>query len=206
MGSMYVSSDTPVGKLTPVTDAQPVGKLTVVGQEQPKGKLTVVEDKPAPFNNFESALAEVENAQKVGFKDGVWTPHASPEGGTDTIGYGHKLTDAEAASGKYDKGISDSEAISLYRKDIESHRDIVRKDVKDFDDLPQKYQDVLVNIAYNTGGVKEKKWPSLLKGMRAGDDAVVRKEMVTSFTDEKGKKGKLITRAKKIADAAGLDG
>jgi len=44
MGSMYVSSDTPVGKLTPVTDAQPVGKLTVVGQEQPKGKLTVVED------------------------------------------------------------------------------------------------------------------------------------------------------------------
>ena len=45
-----------------------------------------------------------------------------------------------------------------------------------------------------------------MKGMRAGDDAVVRKEMVTSFTDEKGKKGKLITRAKKIADAAGLDG
>jgi len=191
---MSVSSNQPVGKLTPVNEAQPVGKLTPV------------EEQPAPFNNFESALAEVENAQKVGFKDGMWKPHASPEGGTDTIGYGHKLTKAEAASGKYDDGISDSDAIALYRKDIESHKDIVRKDVKDFDELPPKYQDVLVNIAYNTGGVKENKWPSLLKGMRAGDDAVVRKEMVTSFTDEEGNKGLLKTRAKKIADAVGLGG
>ncbi len=203
---MSVSSNQPVGKLTVVEDPQPVGALTVVDEAQPVGKLTPVEEQPAPFNNFESALAEVENAQKVGFKDGMWKPHASPEGGTDTIGYGHKLTKAEAASGKYDDGISDSDAIALYRKDIESHKDIVRKDVKDFDELPPKYQDVLVNIAYNTGNVKENKWPSLLKGMRAGDDAVVRKEMVTSFTDEEGNKGLLKTRAKKIADAVGLGG
>ena len=160
---------------------------------------------PAPFNNFESVLAEVENAQKEGFEDGVWKPHPSPEGGTDTIGYGHKLTKAEAASGKYDKGISDSEAITLFREDIEKHKAIVKKDVKDFDKLPPKYQDVLVNIAFNTGSVKKTMWPNLLKGMKAGLDTVVRKEMVTSFTDEDGNKGLLKTRAKKIADAVGLD-
>ena len=53
----------------------------------------------------------------------------------------------------------------------------MRKDVKDFDELASlSIRTVLVNIAYNTGGVKENKWPSLLKGMRAGDDAVVRKD------------------------------
>ena len=89
--SMSVSSNQPVGKLTVVEDPQPVGALTVVDEAQPVGKLTPVEEQPAPFNNFESALAEVENAQKVGFKDGMWKPHASPEGafaclyGQDTI-------------------------------------------------------------------------------------------------------------------------
>ena len=81
----------------------------------------------------------------------------------------------------------------------------MRKDVEDFDDLPKKYQDVLVNIAFNTGSVKANKWPSLLKAMRAGDDKKVREESVTSFTDASGKKGLLKTRSKKIADAAGLD-
>lgn len=181
----------------------------------PSGGLTRVGDVPAAapklkkvgevaFNSFETSLAEVENAQKVGFKDDVWSPHASPEGGLDTIGYGHKITQAEEDAGTYKKGISDADAIKLFRADIKKHADIVRKDVEDFDDLPKKYQDVLVNIAFNTGSVKANKWPSLLKAMRAGDDKKVREESVTSFTDASGKKGLLKTRSKKIADAAGL--
>ncbi len=165
----------------------------------------VPQAKPAPFNSFEAILAEVENAQRVGFSDGMWSPHDSPEGGTDTIGYGHKLTAEDVSSGRFKDGISDEDAIALFREDIEKHRDIVRKDVKDFDQMPQKYQDVLTNIAFNVGSVKENKWPSLLKAMRAGDDSIVRKEMVTSFVDPKGVRQPLKTRAKKIADAAGLE-
>ena len=182
----------------------------------PSGGLTRVGDVPAAapklkkvaevgFNSFESSLAEVENAQKVGFKDDVWSPHASPEGGLDTVGYGHKITQAEEDAGTYKNGISDSDAIKLFRADIKKHADIVRKDVEDFDDLPKKYQDVLVNIAFNTGSVKANKWPSLLKAMRAGDDKKVREESITSFTDPDGKRQPLTTRSKKIADAAGLD-
>lgn len=167
----------------------------------PKPVVTVP---PEPFNAFETSLAEVENAQKVGLKDGMWTAHASPEGGLDTIGYGHKITQAEQDAGTYKDGISNDAAIKLFRKDIKKHADIVRKNVKDFDTFPQKYQDILVNIAFNTGSVTENEWPSLLKAMRAGDDKTVREQSITSFVDPQGKRQPLKTRAKKIADAAGL--
>ena len=159
---------------------------------------------PEPFNNFETSLAEVENAQKVGLKDDIWTAHPSPEGGLDTIGYGHKITQAEQDAGTYKNGITNEGAIRLFRKDIKKHADIVRKNVKDFDTFPQKYQDILVNIAFNTGSVKENKWPSLLKAMRAGDDKTVREQSITSFLNPQNKRQYLKTRAKKIADAAGL--
>lgn len=169
------------------------------------GVVAAQEGEAADFSPFESVLAEVENAQRVGFKDGLWHPHASPEGGRDTIGYGHKLTKEDAESGRFDKGISDEEAISLFRNDIQTHKEEVRRNIKDFDQLPPKYQDVLVNIAFNTGTVTEKEWPNLLAGMRGGDDAAVRAEMVTSFTDENKKTHKLLTRARKVADAVGLE-
>ena len=182
----------------------PSGGLTKIG-EVPVATPKLKKVAEVAFNSFEESLAEVENAAKTGFKDDLWSSHDSPEGGLDTIGYGHKITQAEEDAGTYKNGISDSDAIKLFRKDIKAHADIVKKDVKDFDDFDQKYKDVLINIAYNTGSVKESKWPSLLKAIRAGDDKKVREEMVTSFTDAAGKKGKLKTRAKKIADAAGLD-
>jgi len=182
----------------------PSGGLTKIG-EVPVATPKLKKVAEVGFNSFEESLAEVENAQKVGFKDDLWSSHASPEGGLDTIGYGHKITQAEEDAGTYKNGISDADAIKLFRADIKKHADIVRKDVEDFDDLPKKYQDVLVNIAFNTGSVKANKWPSLLKAMRAGDDKKVREESVTSFTDASGKKGLLKTRSKKIADAAGLD-
>ena len=40
--------------------------------------------------------------------------------------------------------------------------------------------------------------------MRAGDDKTVREQSITSFLDPQGKRQPLKTRAKKIADAAGL--
>jgi GH24 family phage-related lysozyme (muramidase) len=106
------------------------------------------------------------------------------------------------------EGINDQQAKELLRQDIEVAKKGLRKNIKDFDTLPQKYQDVLVNIAFNVGVNKatEAEWPSMLKGMRADDDQVVRNEMVTTYMDDKTKqKVRLVDRAKDIADAVGLD-
>ena len=44
---------------------------------------------------FIDYIRRVENGSKVGYDSGVWSPHASPEGGNDTIGYGHKMRNDE---------------------------------------------------------------------------------------------------------------
>jgi len=46
-------------------------------------------------------IKSFENPRQVGRQaNGLWLPHKSIEGGTDTLGYGHKLTAAENSSGK----------------------------------------------------------------------------------------------------------
>ena len=54
----------------------------------------------------------VENGGKVGFDGETWFPHPSPEGGNDTIAYGHKLKNDETWM---KVGISDSDAENLYQ-------------------------------------------------------------------------------------------
>ena len=141
----------------------------------------------------------------------MWSPHSSLEGGTETLAFGHKLTTEEVKSGvvrvgakdvDFKKGLTEAQAKVLLTQDIESHKDKV--DVKDFDELPDKYQKVLINIAFNTGSVKESKWPSLLAAMRKGDDSKVREEMLTSFKDKSGKRELLTDRRDDIADALGI--
>ena len=50
-----------------------------------------------PSDKFIEYLKYVENGSKVGWDEDqqLWFPHHSPEGGNDTIAYGHKLRDAE---------------------------------------------------------------------------------------------------------------
>lgn len=163
--------------------------------------------------NFVSAMKEVENGGKAGYDNGVWKPHASLEGGNDTLGYGHKITAAEQKSGKIKigsaevditDGLSDVQIEQLLQQDMSDAEDKLRKSVKGYDDMPPKYKNILVNLVFNTGKVTERGWPKMLKGMRAGDDMKVRQEMVSGYTDKNGKKHKLTNRADKIADSQGL--
>ena len=158
--------------------------------------------------NLISTLKEVENSVQAGFNGNVWKPHRSPEGGNDTIAFGHKLTDREKANGVlidgqridvYKKGLTTEQAENLLKKDIKKHRDRVSKKVRGFNRLPKEYQDILVTIDFNVkGGVTETKWPKLLQGMRSGDEDIIRKEMITTYTDPKGLKYKLLSRANKV--------
>lgn len=172
-------------------------------------------------NNFVKALAVVENNKNLPFetsgydsKSKLWTPHKSLEGGTDTLAYGHKLTKQEVKSGivyinnkpiVYKNGISNELAYDLLHQDITIKQEALRKNIKDFNQLPKKYQLVLTNIAFNVGSVTEQNFPKLLKAIRNNNDTLVRKEMLTSYLNDKTKKRIYLTeRRDMIADSLGI--
>ena len=75
--------------------------------------------------SFISALMAVENSIKAGrTQGGLWFPHPSPEGGNDTLGYGHKLTNKEVETGQivvsdgtvinYKDGLTDNFVYALF--------------------------------------------------------------------------------------------
>lgn len=174
--------------------------------------------KPEQNKVFEAALMEAENSIKDGYNKelGVWTPHKSLEGGTDTIGYGHKLTAAEARRGyielegkRYkftdgDSEITEQVALKLMRKGVADAERSLKKAWSSYDELPDKYQKVLINLQFNTGSATPSNWPKLKEAMLSGDDSKVRSEMITSYTGRTGNKKILEERARLIADALGL--
>ena len=201
--SLFAGGLKPVKKTGSLVGMKPVGKASSLSGMKP----VATEDK------FVTALANAENSVRSGFdkSTNLWKSHASLEGGSDTLAYGHKLTEQEVKSGKvkiggklvdYKEGLTEEQAKAQLSQNIESHKKKVN--VKDFDKLPDKYQKVLVNIAFNVGSVKESGWPSLLDAMRKGDDKKVRKEMLTSYKDKAGKKHILTDRRDDIADALGI--
>lgn len=193
---------------TPLTDAEidrQIAELTAAVEGD------AVERNP----EFVEALKGVENSVKAGYSEdtGKWTPHSSLEGGTDTLGYGHKLTAAETKSGKvkigdtlvdYRDGLTDEEVDALMTQDMEKAEKRL-EGIRGYKDFPQKYKDILTNISFNIGRVNEKSWPKLFKAMRAGDDNTVRQEMVTSYKDKDGNRQQLAKRAEQIAKSVGLD-
>jgi hypothetical protein len=181
-------------------------------QEDP---FAPVEGRPSALRLDEMPLAGVENSVRAGWvkSEQKWVPHSSLEGGSDTLAYGHKLTPSEVKSGKvkiagesvdFKKGITEGQAVDLFRQDVAKAEEGLSKRVTDFEGLPEKYRQILVSIQFNTGNVSEKTWPKLLAAMRAGDDATVRQEMVTSFADEQGNRTPLEKRATAIANSVGL--
>jgi len=154
--------------------------------------------------DFEIALKREENGIRKGYdkKTGRWFPHESLEGGAPTIGYGHKVKAHE----DFSKGLTQYEVDQLFLEDIKIHKDIVIKAIgkKPYDDLPEKYRCVLINIAFNTGRFRIGMWPKLITAMQQRDDYGVRREMVTSYKDPRGDRHKLQTRATNIADALNL--
>ncbi len=170
---------------------------------------------PAP-DAFRTALQGAENSVRAGYGEvyaDKWTPHVSLEGGTATLAYGHKLTDAENRTRvikidgqpvPIDRGLDETQAQALYDQDVKTAQDRLRRTWPGYDGLPDKYKNVLTNISFNIGAVRPDRWPSLSKAMDANDDVGVRKEMVTSYEDANGVRQRLSSRAQNIADAIGL--
>jgi GH24 family phage-related lysozyme (muramidase) len=152
-------------------------------------KQKIIKEREERFKKSETSrteemnFAEVvnKNFETIKKREGFRTKtYASAEGGTDTVGIGHKLTNDEAkAGGVYIKGqlvkvdrntpLTEQQVLDLYYQDINKHmmgtRKIIGPDV--FDKLPGNKQYALAELSFAGGpGLIT---PQLVKALKAGD-------------------------------------
>lgn len=164
--------------------------------------------------SFFIELSRQENGVRIGYdkQKGLWFPHKSLEGGTDTIAYGHKLTENETKVGKFAKGITDIEAVELMLSDFKHAEDICERDwdthqpVKWYT-LERKYQLLMSELVFNAGPLAKGgtwRWPKLAFAVRNDDDQEAYAQSMRWFTDAHGVKHPLDKRVNAICRSLGL--
>ncbi len=107
-----------------------------------------------PTEDFLQYIKQVENGMKYGFRDGRFYAYPSPEGGTDTIGYGHKLLPGES----YPLGWSEDEATSRLLVDLSNAWNRAQKDLQkmgyDVSTLTETQKEIYVDFAFNLGSLR----------------------------------------------------
>jgi lysozyme len=71
--------------------------------------------------------------------------------GHKTIGYGHKLTQDDLRTGRYNNGITREQGLSLYNQDRASHDTKLYKQFPWIKNQPQQVRSALEDMAYNMG-------------------------------------------------------
>jgi LysM repeat protein len=130
--------------------------------------------------NFKNLVKNWENSKDYGpggwnKTAEKWYPHRSPEGGTPTIAYGHKLTSDEVNAGKFSKGLTDAQALALLESDLQVARSKAMALVPSYTSLPGNTQRALINACYR-GELSNIKSPATLKLMNAGKWVAAAKE------------------------------
>ena len=125
---------------------------------------------PEHMKRYLADLRKQENSVRKGFRNGMWYPHVSLEGGADTIAYGHKLTPSDAY---LRKGITEEQALKLQEQDVLKNQALAKKQVDKqfgtgtFDNLPQDSQMLLIDYQYNLGTLSG--FPKFVKGVVEGN-------------------------------------
>ena len=135
--------------------------------------------------DFLKYMMNAENAATKGRKNGIWTPHKSPEGGLPTIGYGHKIQTTNELIRYKKTGISDKDAIKLLSSDlIEANKkvhDYIKKRYNIKIQLTQKQEEMLTEFAFSVrGGLGS--FPNFTDAVLRNDIDTMRKEYERKFT------------------------
>jgi hypothetical protein len=158
------------------------------GAQQPAGQYR---------DTFVNYLMENENAAFASGKAKT-ARHKSPEGGLDTVGFGHKLTAKENREGKIYgipiKDIDVNKAKEILVKDIQRAEAQAKKNLKsmhpnvDFDSLSEDKKEMLTDIQFNVKGGGIKTFPTFVRGVVTDDAKLMKKEYKRYYTDTKGAK------------------
>jgi GH24 family phage-related lysozyme (muramidase) len=151
----------------PVQPVEPATPQYPVPAPKPSGENLSLKDR----------IKQYENPFKEGYdpKTGLWTPHASPEGGAPTVAWGDKLL-----KGKYapevvqkitTKGITDQEADQMLEANINKAKqdalDIIRQ--KGIADLSPQQQEALTEMVFQMGRSGVSKFNNMLDSLKYGD-------------------------------------
>jgi hypothetical protein len=126
-------------------------------KEETTSSFTIPED-------YYTRLMQEENSVNAGLENGRYYPYKSPEGGRNTIGYGHKLTPDDVKTNRYSKGLTKEEAIKLMRDDVNMHlHEAIRQYNNEygkgaFDKLHPDLKVLALDFVYN--GVDVNKFPN----------------------------------------------
>jgi GH24 family phage-related lysozyme (muramidase) len=87
------------------------------------------------------------------YEDGFYSKmYETKKGNGDwTIGYGHRITQAEMVSGVFSKGITEEQGNTIFNQDIQNHIDGIYKNVSNAKSLTQNQFDALVSASFNMG-------------------------------------------------------
>ena len=150
-------------------------------------------------DGFIDYLKKVENGGKVGWSadDSLWFPHASPEGGNDTIGYGHKLLNSEvevAEDGMTDKEIEDLLVEDMRKATIGAESVLKEYFDANYDELSTNSQEMISDFAFNLGGHGLRKFPKFVDAIIEDDIDTMRKEYKRYYTAGSGERRELEQR------------
>src|ERR1035437_463258 len=149
--------------------------------------------------DFIEYIKLAQNADREGVENGIWKPHESAEGGSFTIGYGHKIHRGEA---KLSHGISDSDVKKLLARDLSDAKKQMYSEIKHISGvqipLNQIQEEMLTEYVFNLGTLR--KFPNFTQAVLNKDWKTVQKEFVRSYKDKYGKSHILVRRNKLFFD------
>ena len=121
--------------------------------------------------SFKDYIKTIENGNKVGFDKikKLWFPHKSFEGGSDTIGYGHKIQNGE----NFNSGLTDTQINILLDKDLELAKDKVYKELGNIK-LSSNQEEMFIDFVFNMGTLK--KFPKFTQAVLKNDINTVKRE------------------------------
>lgn len=136
--------------------------------------------------DFVEYLKEVENPDLLSSGE---MRHASPEGGADTVGYGHKLNQMEQMSGQLTSGATISE---MTEKDAEEE---LKRDIRvaaylsssllgqKWNTLPHYNKEVIVAFVFNLGPKFFFTYPKFLEAVLTDNRKVMAEEYERNYRD-----------------------
>ena len=162
------------------------------------------------MEDFKKLIKEKENPRRKGFdsKSKTWKPHKSAEGGTDTIGWGHKLTPAEQAGGYVVIGkekvpfneLTEAKNNALFEQDWNNNTQLATTFINekgDWNSLSEPQKLVSTELFFNMGPNKAKQFKTFRDKIIAQDEGFI-EEINRTYTNPEGKTRSLTERTDPI--------
>ena len=163
------------------------------------------------MEDFKKLIKEKENPRRKGFdsKSKTWRPHKSAEGGTDTIGWGHKLTSAEQAGGYVVIGkekvpfneLTEAKNNALFEQDWNNNTQLAAKFINekgDWDSLSEPQKLVSTELFFNMGP-KAKQYKNFRDKLINQDKGFI-EEINRTYTNPEGETRSLTERTDPIKE------